>query len=274
MVGLTVVAFGTSAPEMVVSLQAALSGQGDIAVGNVMGSNIFNIGVILGLTALICPIPVHRQITRLDGPIALGVALLLPVCFLGGRLGRIEGAALVLALLLYTWMNVVLARREGPSASTDVELPAVKGHFLLDVALVVVGLVLLVAGSNFLVDGAVSLARRFGVSEAVIGLTIVAAGTSVPELATLLVAAWRKQPDMAVGNVVGSNIFNILGNLGLAGIVAPLSAPGISGLDLAVMIFFSVLILPLLYTGRVLHRLEGALLLILYVGYIFILWPK
>ncbi len=273
-VGLTVVAFGTSAPEMVVSLQAAISGQGDIAVGNVVGSNIFNIGVILGLTALICPIPVHRQITRLDGPIALGVALLLPVCFSGGQLGRIEGAALVLALLLYTWMNVVLARREGPSASTDVEVPAVKGHFLLDVALVVVGLVLLVAGSNFLVDGAVSLARRFGVSEAVIGLTIVAAGTSLPELATSLVAAWRKQPDMAVGNVVGSNIFNLLGNLGLASLVAPLSAPGISGLDLAVMIFFSVLILPLLYTGRVLHRLEGALLLILYAGYILILWPK
>jgi cation:H+ antiporter len=276
MVGLTIVAFGTSSPELVVSIKAALSQQGDIAVGNVVGSNSFNIGVILGLTALICPIPVHRQIIRLDAPIALGVALLLAVLLLDQALGRVEGLLLFTGIVAYAWMNVVLARRQGEAeaANLDDAAPATFArHWGVDLGFVAGGLILLVVGSNLLVEHAVSLATDLGISEAVIGLTIVAAGTSMPELATSLVAAARKQSDIAIGNVVGSNVFNLLGILGLASLVSPMSAPGVSVLDYAVMIVFTVLMIPLLYTGRILHRLEGCALLALYGMYLFVLWP-
>lgn len=277
MVGLTIVAFGTSSPELVVSVKAALSQQGDISVGNVVGSNSLNIGVILGLAALVCPISVHGQIIKIDAPISLGVALLLPLLLLDHTLGRVEGLLLVSGGVAYTWMNVVLARTQAKASAEDssnTPVSAVSGHWGMDIALIVAGLGVLVLGSRLLVDHSVTLARTFGVSEAVIGLTIVAAGTSMPELATSLVAAVRKQPDIAVGNVVGSNVFNILGILGLAAIASPLHAPGISTLDLVVMIALTVLLIPLLYTGRLLHRLEGSALLGLYGAYIFILWPK
>ncbi len=277
MVGLTIVAFGTSAPELVVSIKAALSQQGDISVGNVVGSNSFNIGVILGITALLCPIPVHRQIIRIDAPIALGVAGLLLLLLLNNTLGRVEGLLLFTGIVAYTFMNVVLARRQAGASGADpgdTSVPSVSRHWGIDVAYILGGLVVLVFGSRLLVDHSIILAKAFGVSEAVIGLTIVAAGTSMPELATSVVAAFRKQPDIAIGNVVGSNVFNILGILGLASIVSPLHAPGISSLDYTVMIGFTVLLIPLLYTGRLLHRLEGTLLLVLYGVYLFILWPK
>ena len=276
MVGLTIVAFGTSSPELVVSVEAALSNQGDISVGNVVGSNIFNIAVILGITALVCPIPVHRQVIKIDAPVALGVALLLVLLLLNQTLSRLEGVLLFSGIVAYTWMSVILARREPPPASADVEnILAVNTsrHWCVDIALILVGLAILVAGSRLLVENSVALAVSFGISEAVIGLTIVAAGTSMPELATSLVAAFRKQPDIAIGNIVGSNIFNVLGILGVASIVSPIEAPGISTLDYGVMILFTVLLIPLLYTGRMLHRVEGAVLLALYFGYLFLLWP-
>ena len=277
LVGLTVVAFGTSSPELVVSVQSALSHQGDISVGNVIGSNTFNIAVILGLTALICPIPVHAQITRVDGPIALVVALLIVYLLLDDTLGRIEGALLFTGIFAYVWMNVVQARREAPiliGAGPGEAIPGVSRHWAIDVAFIVAGLGLLVWGSRLLVAHAVAVAQAFGVSEAIIGLTIVAAGTSMPELATSLVAAIRKQPDIAIGNIVGSNIFNILGILGLAALIEPLYAPGVSTLDYAAMVLFSVLLLPLLYSVRILHRVEGALLLSGYGVYLFLLWPR
>jgi len=276
MVGLTIVAFGTSSPELVVSVEAALSNQGDISVGNVVGSNIFNIAVILGITALVCPIPVHRQVIKIDAPVALGVALLLVLLLLNQTLSRLEGVLLFSGIVAYTWMSVILARREPPPASADEEnILAVNTsrHWCVDIALILVGLAILVAGSRLLVENSVALAVSFGISEAVIGLTIVAAGTSMPELATSLVAAFRKQPDIAIGNIVGSNIFNVLGILGVASIVSPIEAPGISTLDYGVMILFTVLLIPLLYTGRILHRVEGAVLLALYFGYLFLLWP-
>ncbi|AMQ88799.1 sodium:calcium antiporter [Marinobacter shengliensis] len=276
MVGLTIVAFGTSSPELVVSVEAALSNQGDISVGNVVGSNIFNIAVILGITALVCPIPVHRQVIKIDAPVALGVALLLVLLLLNQTLSRLEGVLLFSGIVAYTWMSVILARREPPPASADEEnILAVNTsrHWCVDIALILVGLAILVAGSRLLVENSVALAVSFGISEAVIGLTIVAAGTSMPELATSLVAAFRKQPDIAIGNIVGSNIFNVLGILGVASIVSPIEAPGISTLDYGVMILFTVLLIPLLYTGRMLHRVEGAVLLALYFGYLFLLWP-
>lgn len=277
MVGLTIVAFGTSSPELVVSVKATLSQQGDIAVGNVVGSNIFNIAVILGITALLCPIPVHRQIIRIDAPIALALTGLLIVLLLNDSLGRLEGLLLFTGIVAYTVMNVLVARREagaGGNGGNDTSAPDVSRHWSIDTLFILGGLGILILGSRLLVDHSVLLARGFGISEAVIGLTIVAAGTSMPELATSVVAAARKQPDIAIGNVVGSNVFNILGILGVASIVSPLHAPGISWMDYAVMMTFTVLLLPLLYTGRILHRLEGLALLALYGGYLFILWPK
>jgi cation:H+ antiporter len=276
MVGLTIVAFGTSSPELVVSVKATLSQQGDIAVGNVVGSNIFNIAVILGITALLCPIPVHRQIIRIDAPIALALTGLLIVLLLNDSLGRLEGLLLFTGIVAYTVMNVLVARREAGAGGNgnDTSAPDVSRHWSIDTLFILGGLGILILGSRLLVDHSVLLARGFGISEAVIGLTIVAAGTSMPELATSVVAAARKQPDIAIGNVVGSNVFNILGILGVASIVSPLHAPGISWMDYAVMMTFTVLLLPLLYTGRILHRLEGLALLALYGGYLFILWPK
>ena len=276
MVGLTIVAFGTSSPELVVSVKATLSQQGDIAVGNVVGSNIFNIAVILGITALLCPIPVHRQIIRIDAPVALALTGLLIVLLLNDSLGRLEGLLLFTGIVAYTVMNVLVARREAGAGGNgnDTSAPDVSRHWSIDTLFILGGLGILILGSRLLVDHSVLLARGFGISEAVIGLTIVAAGTSMPELATSVVAAARKQPDIAIGNVVGSNVFNILGILGVASIVSPLHAPGISWMDYAVMMTFTVLLLPLLYTGRILHRLEGLALLALYGGYLFILWPK
>lgn len=274
MVGLTIVAFGTSSPELMVSIKAALSQQGDISVGNVVGSNSFNIGVILGLTALVCPIPVNRQIIRIDAPIALGVALLLPLLLLNDSLGRIEGVLLVAGIVAYTWVSVVLGSRENTADQSDISVPSISRHWGVDLAFILGGLGILVLGARLLVDHSVSLARTLGIGEAVIGLTIVAAGTSMPELATSLVAAVRQQPDIAIGNIVGSNIFNILAILGLASMISPLHAPGISTVDYAAMIIFTVLLIPLLYTGRLLHRLEGLALLALYGVYLFMLWPQ
>jgi cation:H+ antiporter len=275
-VGLTIVAFGTSAPELVVSIKAALAGQGDISIGNVVGSNSFNIGIILGLTALIHPVPVHRQIIRVDAPLALAAAILLPVLLADGRLGRVDGFGLFTGIVFYTTANVIMARRQSAAASDPGLAEAVPGrssHWAIDLLLILGGLGILVLGSHLLVVNAVELARTLGISEAVIGLTIVAAGTSMPELATSVVAALRKQPDIAVGNIVGSNIFNILGILGVASLVAPLSAPGVTGIDFLFMIGFSLLLLPLLYTGCMLHRIEGLLLLVVYGVYLRILWP-
>jgi cation:H+ antiporter len=275
-VGLTIVAFGTSSPELVVSVQAGLSQQGDIAVGNVVGSNIFNIAVILGITALVCPIPVHRQILKVDAPIALGVALVMAVLVLDDALGRFEGGLLFVGIVAYTWMNVVLARRRRISVAADAgdfSVPTPSRHWAADILFVLGGLAVLISGSRLLVEHSVSLAKDIGISEAVIGLTIVAAGTSMPELATSLVAALRKQPDIAIGNVVGSNVFNILGILGLTSFLSPLNAAGISIVDYAAMIVVTVLIIPLLYTGRLLHRLEGVALLSLYGLYLCVLWP-
>ncbi len=277
MVGLTIVAFGTSSPELFASVKTAFSQQGDIAVGNIVGSNSFNIGVILGLAALVCPIPVHSQVIKIDAPIALAVALLPPFLLLNHTVGRVEGLLLVVGIVAYTSMNIVLARRQagtGAEDSSDAPVPAVSRHWSTDIASIVIGLGLLLPGSSLLVDNSVALATAFGVSEAVIALTIVAAGTSMPELATSIVAAVHKQPDIAVGNVVGSNVFNILGILGAASIVSPLRAPGVATLDYVVMIGFTVLLIPLLYSKRVLHRVEGAALLALYGVYIFVLWPK
>lgn len=274
MVGLTIVAFGTSSPELVVSVKAALSGQGDISVGNVIGSNCFNTGLILGLTALICPITVNRQIIKIDAPIALGAALLLTLLLLNRIIGRIEGFLLLTGLAAYMWLSVRLGRNGSNKDKDDLSVPSVSRHWFIDIVFILGGLAVLVFGSRILIEHSVSMAKTLGVSEAVIGLTIVATGTSMPELATSLVAAIRKQPDIAMGNIVGSNIFNILCIMGTASMVSPVRAQEISALDYGAMIVFALLLLPLIYTGRILRRTEGAFLLGLYGIYIFMLWPK
>jgi len=276
-IGLTVVAFGTSSPELAVSLKAAFAGQGDVAVGNVVGSNILNIALILGMSALIYPIGVHLQLIKVDVPIMIVVSILLPVMLRNGMLTRLEGGILFAGIVAYTVFNVMMARRD-----TDAEVQAEFGegvpkltrHWSLDVLLIGGGLAMLILGSRLLVDNSITVAKAFHVSEAVIGLTIVALGTSMPELATSLIAAVRRQPDIALGNIVGSNIFNILSILGLSSLITPITAAGITIADYGLMVFCSVLLLPFLMTGPRLGRLEGLAFLAIYAGYLYFLWPK
>ena len=277
LVGLTVVAYGTSTPELIVSSTAAAQGQGAIAIGNVVGSNIFNIGVILGLTALLAPMRVQLQLLKFDTPVMVGVALLFLLFFRDGSIQRWESLVFLSGIVLYTVVNVRLARRQ---VSADVRqefddsVPKPTGSPWTDAGLIVAGLATLVLGSRLFVTGAVDLARLFSISDAVIGLTIVAAGTSLPELASSLMAAWRKQPDIAIGNVVGSNIYNILAILGVSGMIAsPVNGQGVSLTDTVIMIGFSVVLLLISWTGFKLRRWEGALLLALYGGYLWHLWP-
>lgn len=277
MVGLTVVAFGTSSPELVVSFKAALDGLGDVALGNVVGSNLFNVGIILGLTALICPIAIKSQIIKVDGPIMIGTALLVPLVLRDGVVTRVEGGALFVGVIAYTVMNYVLSRRESAAevkAEYDEGVPAKTKAWWMDLLWIVSGLVVLVLGSRLLVEHCLVVARAFAVSEAVISLTIIAAGTSMPELATSVVAALRKQPDIAIGNVVGSNIFNVLSILGLSSLVTPLASQGIRDVDLYWMVGLSILLLPLMARKLTLRRADGVLLLGCYGVYLWQLWPK
>lgn len=276
-VGLTVVAMGTSMPEVMVSVKATLAGRGDLAVGNVVGSNLFNIGVILALTALLAPVKVQFQLIKIDLPIMVAVSLGMVALLWDGAVGRLEGAVLFGGLIAYIAGNIWLARR---TATKEVEkefqegVPAQSGSVFMDVVFILGGLGVLALGARLLTDNSVALARSFGVSEAVIGLTIVAAGTSVPELAASIVAALKKEPDIALGNVIGSNIFNILGILGIASLVAPLTAPDISRFDLWSMVAIAAALIPILWSGLRVTRLEGAALFAAYCGYIYFLWPK
>jgi cation:H+ antiporter len=267
-VGLTVVAFGTSAPEFAVSIQSAWSGQADIALGNVVGSNIFNVLFILGLSALVVPLAIASQLIRVDVPLMIGASVLVLLFALDGDIGRVDGAILFAGLLLYTGFQIRQGRRERQSAADRGGPPA--GRWWADLAFVVGGLVLLVAGSRLLVTSAMAIAQALGVSELVIGLTIVAAGTSLPEVATSVIASLRGQRDIAAGNVVGSNVFNLLGVLGLAAVVAPAGigvAPQALQLDIPVMIAVAVACLPIFVTGREIARWEGGLFLAYYIAY-------
>ncbi len=274
-IGLTIVAFGTSTPELIVSIQAALNGNGGISIGNVVGSNIFNIGIILGISALCYPIQVKAEVIRFDVPVMLITALCFLFFFLDHTIGRLEGLALMTASVLYTFYNVRKAKKEiSPEISEEFQesMPKVSSRWI-DLLLIVLGLGVLMLGSDLLVDHAVSLAQYFQVSDAVIGLTIVAAGTSMPELATSVVAALKKQSDIALGNVVGSNIYNILIILGLSSIITPIQAPDIALTDSLVMVGISILLIPLVKTGFVLQRWEGGVLLLAYAIYLYTLLP-
>ena len=284
-IGLTIVGFGTSTPELCTSLVAAARGEGDIAVGNVVGSNIFNIAVILGVTALIAPIPLQLHMVRRDVRIIIAVAFTPLIAILtGGVIGRWLGAAMVASLLVYLWTGYVIGRKQN---QRDLEQAAERelerehtlgpsswlGRPLASTLFIVVGLGALVAGSTLLVNSASSFARELGISELVIGLTIIAAGTSAPELVTSLVAAIRKQSDISVGNILGSNIFNILGILGITCAITPQRiTPQVFSLDLPVMIVLSIACIPIMRSGARISRGEGVLLLAGYAAYMVVLF--
>jgi len=274
LVGLTIIAYGTSSPELVVSVSAALQGNGAIALGNVVGSNICNIALILGLCALITPLGASAQIIRHEIPIMIGVTAGFILMLLDGVVARWEGGLLLAGVVIYTWHTVVLARRESAAARAveaeaefAKELPPTPPALGPTVAMIVGGLALLIGGSHAFVTGAVALAKVWGVSDLVIGLTVVAVGTSMPELASSLVAAVRKHGDVAIGNVVGSNIFNILGIVGVAALIRPLDASGLSWVDLGVMFALAVALLPVARSGGRVNRWEGLVLLLVFVVY-------
>lgn len=263
LIGLTVVGFGTSTPELLVSVDSALRGVPDIAIGNVIGSNIGNILLILGLTAVIWPIPVSGATLRRDSAVMLASAMALIPVFWLGVMSRPAGLVLVVALAGYlAWAYL----QQGKKSADDAVEPRPIWQALLRVA---VGLAALMLGARFLVDGAVSIARTAGVSEAFIGLTIVAIGTSLPELATSLIAAFRRQSAIAIGNIVGSNIFNVLGILGVTALIAPIPvAPRFPAFDLPVMIAASLLLTALLMRASM-GRLVGFALLACYAVYVW-----
>lgn len=275
-IGLTIVAYGTSAPEMAVSVQSSLTGQGDIALGNVVGSNIFNVLVILGLSALISPLPVAQQLVKLDVPIMVGVSGLLLLFSIDRLLQPSDGIILLIGGVVYTLFLVYQSRKEkNAEVQSEYEReygppPIGRWTWVVNLAYIAVGLVTLVTGSRMFVSGAVSIAESLGVSQLVIGLTIVAAGTSLPELATSMVATFRGEGDIAVGNVVGSNIFNILTVLGVtsltsgAGVVIPES---VLHFDLPVMLAVAVACLPIFLSGSVINRWEGWVFVGYYVAY-------
>lgn len=265
-VGLTVVAFGTSSPELAVSIRAAITGQSDIALGNVIGSNICNVGLILGLAAMIRPMQIHSSIIKREIPILLFAVFVL-ILFLSNHLiSRTEGIILVGFLLLYLTISFMMSKKNTLKDETD--LPAIQPMpRWKQIALLSVGLAGLILGANLMVANAIKLAQMARLSEAFIGLTIVAIGTSLPELATSVIAAIRKENDIAVGNVIGSNIFNIFAILGISSAIHPLSAMNLGWIDVGVMSLFALLLLPLLRSGFVLDRKEGLFLLLVFVLY-------
>jgi cation:H+ antiporter len=268
--GLTVMAFATSAPELAVTVDAALKGRNDIALGNVVGSNIANLGLILGVAALIQGLTVHAQLVRIDVRVLIGISILLPLLLLDGKIGRIEGALLFLGLLGYLVYTVVLARRARATVKAEFQdaIPLPIHGAWLEIGMILAGIALLVAGAEAMVYGAMKVAARYQVSTAIVGLTVVALGTSLPELATSIVAALKKEGDLVVGNVIGSNIFNLLGILGISSMVAPIQPVGIQRLDLAAMVLVAVILLLLMRRGMRLTRLEGIFLLVCYFTYI------
>jgi cation:H+ antiporter len=275
-IGLTVVAFGTSAPELAISVNGAMAGQANIALGNIIGSNIFNVLFILGLSAVIIPLYVSKQLIRLDVPLMIGLSLAVLFLSLDQMVDLIDGLLLLACLAIYIAVLAIMtlwnrAKENGADQTPQKnQLSGDTPNWLLNIALIVVGLALLVLGSRWFVNSTVQFASYLGVSELVIGLTIVAAGTSMPEVVTSIIAAIRGERDIAVGNVVGSNIFNLLGVLGISALVAPSGIPvseALIGFDIPLMLVVAVACLPIFFTGGTINRWEGALFMGYYIAY-------
>lgn len=275
-VGLTVVAFGTSAPELVVSVKANLVGNGGMALGNVVGSNICNIALVLGCAAAIYPLEIHYQVIRREMPILIVISVVFALMLRDGVISRLEGGLLFFGVLIYVYTSLRAAKDEPDCEVCDDLDPDIieaakrggVGRILFDVFLVVAGCSVLVVGADRMVFGGGNIARDFGVSEAVIGLTLFAFGTSLPELATSVVAAFKKQGDIIVGNAVGSCIFNILAVVGLAGVIAPLEAIGVTSVHVGVMLVTAFLIMPMMWHRMKLDRWEGVVLALGYLGFV------
>ncbi len=274
-IGLTIVAYGTSAPEMSVSIMSTFSNQGDIAVGNVVGSNICNILLVLGMSSVVAPLVVTKQIIRSDVPIMIGVSLLLLMFAWDGQISRVDGIILFIGGALYTLSLIYQSSKQAAEQDEFAEEYGFSGEvttqlWIKNIIFVIGGSILLILGSRFLVKSAVEIATDFGVSELLIGLTIVAFGTSLPELATSVVASFRGERDIAVGNVLGSNIFNILAVLGVAGALSPGGinvSQTLLNFDMLVAIAVAFACLPIFYSGKRIDRLEGSLFLFYYLAY-------
>lgn len=276
-VGLTVVAFGTSMPELVVSVQANLKGSGGISLGNVIGSNICNIGLVLAVAALMTPIVTHAQILKRELPLLIGVSLVFIVMLLAdNQIGRIEGAILALGIVAYTFTGIKIARSnpEDPIAASaedevgDLVEDEGSNKLALNILLIVIGLVLLVIGADRLVVGGEFLALKMGVSKAVIALTLIALGTSLPELATTIVAVLKDETELAVGNAIGSCLFNLLCVVGFTAVIKPIASDAISIVDLALMFAYPVVTLLVLWYMKKLSRASGVVLLVSYIAYV------
>ncbi|AOY78691.1 calcium/sodium antiporter [Moorena producens JHB] len=276
-IGLTIVAYCTSAPELAVALQSSYDGQADIALGNIVGSNIANILLILGISATMLPLVVSRQLVRLDVPLMIGISFLLLFMSLDGQLGRVDGSILLAGAIAYTLFTIIQSRKENQEIR-DQDTPQTKYRqsrtslkkIVTQLGLIVFGLGMLVLGSRWLINGAIALAKMFGWSELIIGLTIIAVGTSLPEIATSIIASIRGERDLAVGNAIGSNIFNILLVLGMCSLIVPdgvqVSTPALN-FDIPVMIAVAVACLPIFFTGYQISRWEGFLFLSYYGAY-------
>ncbi len=271
LVGMTVVAFATSSPEFAVSLDAALRGVDGVAVGNVVGSNICNIALVLGLAATIRPIEVEARVIGVDVPLLIVATAGMAFVLWNGHISRVEGMLLVAGLVVFIWQNVRMARKERARVKEEFEhaVPKPGKSPWSDFGLVGAGIVALVGGGYLFVRGAVSLAEMLGVAPAIISLSIVAFGTSLPELATSIVATLRGEGDITAGNVIGSNFFNILAILGITALIHPLDRSGVTLVDLGVMVGLTILLLPLMFSRRRIGRGEGVLLLVIYFGYIW-----
>lgn len=275
-IGLTIVAMGTSSPELVVSLHAGLTGNANIAVANVVGSNSFNVLFILGMCGLLAPLFVSSQLIKIDVPVMIVASFLVFVFSWNGNIGWLEGACLLLLAIVYTVFLIVKSRSEKRSVSKEFEkefkVPSENAVPMWRCGLsLVLGVAFLVIGGKWLVEGAIILAKSLGISDTVVGLTLVAAGTSLPEVATSLLATWKGERDIAIGNVVGSNIYNILGILGLCSVVTPGGlqvSPSLRSFDIPVMIGSALLCFPIFFTGMKISRKEGLLFLAGYIAYL------
>ena len=272
-VGLTVVAFGTSLPEFVVSFIGAMRELPDIALGNIVGSNIVNIGLIIGLSAIIFPLSVHMKLLKFEVPFMIFAAFLLFIVSIKGTVSRTDSILFAVIFSGYIAYTIRAAKKETPDVAGEYrEFLRVRDSIKKDIVLIIAGLAVLIAGAEILLISAVSIARAMGISELIIGMTIVAVGTSLPELATSAVAAFKREADISIGNIVGSNIFNILFILGVTGIIRPVSVhPEAWRLHMPVMIFFSLLLFIFMKTGNVISRAEGAVMVLLYISYIMVI---
>ncbi len=264
-IGLTIVAFGTSTPELAVSISSATKGISDVALGNVVGSNIANIGLILGLSAFIAPIAVSRKTLRKEVPLMIGISFLLLAVSIDGSISFYDGILFVGGILIFTIFSYKTTRKE--VVETVISNEKNDSSFSKSIILIIIGLILLTVGAFFTVDNAVIIAKEIGLSERIIGLTLVAVGTSLPELITSIVAAKRGHTDISVGNILGSNIFNILAILGISSSITAISVNDSMWTDYVFMILFAVILLPIIKTGLKIGKIEGILLVAGYVGY-------